>query len=197
MVAVVNHSDPLARFRHTFERAAVNAPFDHTACALATTSPDGRPSVRVVLLRGLDERGFVFYTNYTSRKARELADNPRAALCFYWPWIDEQVRVEGLVATVTPDESDGYFATRPRGSRLGAWASKQSQVVASRDDLLARFREVEARFPGEEVPRPSFWGGYCLAPDVIEFWKAAEFRLHDRVRYRRLEDGWHDERLYP
>jgi pyridoxamine 5'-phosphate oxidase len=196
-VGVVNDSDPLALFRHAFARAAANAPFDHTACTLATASPDGQPSVRVVLLHGVDERGFAFYTNYTSRKAWELDNNPRAALCFYWPWIDEQVRVEGLAARIAPEESDAYFVRRPRGSRLGAWASKQSQVLASRDDLLARFREAEARFPGEEVPRPSFWGGYRLTPDVIEFWKAAEFRLHDRVRYRRLERGWQGERLYP
>lgn len=197
MVAVVNDSDPLALFRHAFERAAASAPFDHTACTLATASRDGRPSLRMVLLHGLDERGFVFYTNYTSRKAQELDDNPRAALCFYWPWIDEQVRVEGPAARITPDESDTYFATRPRGSRLAAWASTQSQGLASRDDLLERFREAEARFPGEDVPRPSFWGGYRLTPEVIEFWQAAAFRLHDRVRYRRLEHGWQGERLYP
>ncbi|MPY89410.1 MAG: pyridoxamine 5'-phosphate oxidase [Luteitalea sp.] len=194
---MVSDSDPLVLFRTVFTRAAVGAPFDHTACALATTTPDGRPSVRMVLLHGLDERGFVFYTNYTSRKARELDANSRAALCFYWPWIDQQVRVEGHATRVATDESDAYFATRPRGSRLGTWASKQSEVLDSRAELLARFRETETRFPGEDVPRPTFWGGYRLAPDVIEFWRSEEFRLHDRVRYTRLDRGWLAERLFP
>jgi pyridoxamine 5'-phosphate oxidase len=165
--------------------------------ALATAAPDGTPSVRVVLLHGLDERGFVFYTNYTSRKAAELDANPRAALCFYWPWIDEQVRVEGSVVRISAEESDAYFVSRPRGSRLGAWASQQSQLVASREELMARFREAEARFEGGDVPRPPFWGGYRLSPDVMEFWRAGEFRLHDRVRYVRERDVWRVERLFP
>jgi pyridoxamine 5'-phosphate oxidase len=189
--------DPIAEFQALFARAALAAPFDPTAVALATADGGNRPSVRVVLLRGVDERGFRFFTNYDSRKGRELAANPRAALCFYWPWLDEQVRVEGPVERLPPEESDAYFATRPRGSQLGAWASRQSEPQASRVALLRRVVVAEARFLGREVPRPPHWGGYRLAPESIEFWTHKPSRLHLRRRYERGSGGWTCQRLDP
>jgi pyridoxamine 5'-phosphate oxidase len=165
---------------------------------LATATPDGRPSARVVLLRGHDENGFVFFTNYGARKGDELATNPRAALVFYWPEIDRQIRIEGRVERATPQESDAYFQSRPRGSQLGAWASPQSEVIASREVLEARLHEVEARYPEGPVPRPPFWGGFRVVPDSIEFWQEGPSRLHDRLRYVRLASGgWRLERLSP
>ncbi len=190
-------SDPVARFETVFARAAQAAPFDPIAMALATSTPDGRPSCRIVLLHGVDARGFVFYTNYDGRKARELDANPQAALCFYWPWTEEQVRVEGRVTRVSAEESDVYFATRPRGSQVGAWASRQSERLASREELVARVAEVEARFEGRDVPRPAHWGGYRLSPDRLEFWKAEAFRLHHREVYERTERGWQQSLLSP
>jgi pyridoxamine 5'-phosphate oxidase len=190
-------ADPFARFDEVFARASASAPFDPIAMTLATATPDGRPSCRVVLLHGADARGFVFYTNYNGRKARELQANPHAALCFYWPWTEEQVRIEGTVTQVSADESDAYFRTRPRGSQIGAWASRQSEVIASRDELLARVREVEARYEGREVPRPPHWGGYRLLPQRIEFWKAEPYRLHHRTLYERAASGWTVSLLSP
>ncbi|HEY8550737.1 MAG TPA: pyridoxamine 5'-phosphate oxidase [Vicinamibacterales bacterium] len=191
-------TDPLARFQALLERAGTDAPFDHTAMALATVNQAGQPSVRMVLLHGFDPRGFVFYTNYESRKARELETTRRAALCFYWPWIEEQARIEGEVARIGEAESDAYFATRPRGKQVGAWASLQSQPLDSRATLEARVAEIEARFAGREVPRPPNWGGYRLAPERIEFWRAGEHRLHDRFLYTRDAAGtWTMTRLYP
>jgi pyridoxamine 5'-phosphate oxidase len=191
--------DPFARFKHAFERACATAPApnDPTAMALATATSSARPSARIVLLHGFDERGFVFYTNYDGRKGDELEANPYAALCWYWPWLDEQVRAEGHVTQLSSEESDAYFATRPRGKQVGAWASMQSRPLASREVLMERCAEVEARFAGQPVPRPPFWGGYRLSPDRIEFWKAGEFRLHDRWAYTRDREGWRIERLYP
>ncbi len=183
-------SDPFVRFDEVFARAAQGAPFDHIAMSLATSTPEGHPSCRIVLLHGVDARGFVFYTNYEGRKARELDANPHAALCLYWPWTEEQVRVEGRVSRVSPEESDAYFATRPRGSQIGAWASRQSERIASRDDLIARVEEVEARYEGQDVPRPPHWGGYRLTPKRIEFWKAEAFRLHFRELYEHTAQGW-------
>ncbi len=151
----------------------------------------------MVLLKGVDERGFVFYTNYGSRKAAELDANPRAALCFYWPWTGKQFRVEGPVARVPAAESDAYFATRPRASRIGAWASRQSEPLESRARLLARVAKTEARFAGREVPRPDFWGGYRLEPERIEIWHNQLHRLHDRFLYEREGDGWTRRRLFP
>src|SRR5688500_12436888 len=178
-------ADPIARFAALFERAGEHAPFDHTAMSLGTCGADGQPSVRIVLLHGFDARGFTFYTNYDSRKGRDIAANPRAALTFYWPWLNEQVRAEGLLAPITPAESDACFATRGRGRQVGAWASAQSRPVASREALLDAVAEVDARFAGRDVPRPPFWGGYRLAPLRIEFWKDGAFRLHDRFVYVR------------
>jgi pyridoxamine 5'-phosphate oxidase len=189
--------DPIARFEETFARASVSPPMDHTAMSLATATSSARPSVRIVLLHGFDARGFVFYTNYDGRKGGELDENPHAALCFYWPWLDEQVRAEGRVTRLSAEESDAYFATRPRGKQVGAWASMQSRPLASRAELVDRVAEVEARFAGRDVPRPPFWGGFRLAPERIEFWRAGEFRLHDREVYTREGEGWKVERLYP
>ncbi len=189
--------DPMARLGEVMARAARDAPFDPIAVSLATSTPDGRPSCRIVLLHELDERGVVFHTNYDGRKAVEIEHNPHAALCAYWPWIDEQVRIEGTVARVSTAESDRYFAVRPRGSQVGAWASLQSQPLDSRDILLTRVRDYEAEFEGRDVPRPENWGGYRLRPLRIEFWKAGEFRLHDREVYERVNDAWTMQRLYP
>jgi len=150
-----------------------------------------------VLVRGADARGFVFFTNYDSRKGRELDANPRASLCFYWPTLDEQIRIEGNIERVAGDESDAYFVSRPRGSQLGAWASQQSGVLPSRETLEERYREIERRYEGQSVPRPPFWGGYRLTPTQIEFWYGRPDRLHDRIVYIRRGDRWEIERLYP
>ena len=190
--------DPLVRFQQAFARAGQNPPADHTAFALATADREsGRPAVRIVLLHGFDARGFVFYTNYEGRKARDLASNPQAALTFYWPWLDEQVRAEGSIARITPEESDAYFASRARGKQLGAWASQQSRPLATREELEARYTDVEAKYAGKTVPRPPFWGGYRLTPDRVEFWHAGESRMHDRWLYTRDGEGWRATRLYP
>ncbi len=189
--------DPLGEFRGHFARAAAVAEFDETAAALATADAGGRPSVRMVLLKAVDERGFVFYTNYGSRKAAELEANPRAALCFHWDPIDLQVRIEGAVTRVSAEESDAYFATRPRGSQLGAWASEQSRPLASRFSLLRRYLALQLQYAGREVPRPPHWGGFRLAPERIEFWSSERFRLHDRRLFTRRGDGWEMTRLQP
>ena len=187
--------DPLARFQELLAEATRSEPFDATAMALSTVGASGQPSVRIVLLKAADARGFVFYTNMESRKGRELANDPRAALCFNWPSTGWQVRATGTVEVVTPVEADAYFATRPRGSQLGAWASRQSQPLARREDLLARLREVEARFGDGEVPRPPFWSGFRLLPVEMEIWQADAFRLHHRTEYLRRPDGTWDSRL--
>jgi pyridoxamine 5'-phosphate oxidase len=165
--------------------------------ALATADAAGAPSVRMVLLKDVDARGFVFFTNYDSRKAHELRDNPRAALCFFWPSLATQVRVEGVVERVAAAESDAYFATRPRESQLAAWASRQSAPVTSREDLLARYAEAAARFEGGPIPRPPFWGGYRLDPERIEFWEGDAARLHHRTRFTRSASSWRREILQP
>lgn len=189
--------NPVSRFRELFDRAAEGAPFDHTAAALATATPDGEPTVRVVLVRIFDERGFVFFTNFGSQKGRDLAKNPKAALCFYWPWVEEQVRIEGHVSTIGPEESDAYFAARPRGSQVGAWASQQSAPLPARDELERRYFDAERQYDGVAVPRPPNWGGYRLAPARMEFWRNGLYRLHDRWLYTRHGDAWQVTRLYP
>jgi pyridoxamine 5'-phosphate oxidase len=189
--------DPLAEFRRVFDRSAENAPYDPVAVTLATASRDGRPSARIVLLRGVDDHGFVFFTNYQSRKASEIEDNPHAALCCYWPWLDEQVRVEGLVERATAAESDAYFASRPRGSQIGAWASAQSRPLESREVLEQSYHDTDARLTAQAVPRPPHWGGYRIVPERIEFWHAGTYRLHNRVLYTREGNDWRRELLYP
>lgn len=189
--------DPIARFLDALARAAAASPVDATAAALATADRTGRPSVRVVLVKGADDRGFSFFTNRESRKARELAENPRAALALWWPALGEQVRAEGPVSVLDDAASDAYFATRPRVSQLGAWASRQSAALASREALLAAAREIEERFRGRAVPRPPFWGGYVLEAETIEFWRSEEGRLHHRELYSRQGEGWRISLLQP
>jgi len=192
--------DPIERFRALLARARATHLPEPTAMALATATASGLPSVRMVLLKEADERGFVFYTNLGSRKARELAENPRAALCFHWQPLEVQVRVEGKVEPVSPVEADAYFAGRPRGSQIGAWASKQSTLLASREELEERIRSVNERYSDGEVPRPEFWSGFRVVPERIEFWFGQPSRLHDREVYIRdaaEPNGWWVERLYP
>ena len=189
--------DPIRLFEVTLARAAAASDFDATAAALATADAAGRPSVRVVLVKSVAERGFVFYTNRESRKGRELAANPHAALCFHWPAIGEQVRVEGSVVALPDVEADAYFATPPRGSQLGAWASRQSTALSAREALEAAARDAERRFAGTDVPRPPFWGGYVLRPERLEFWRSRENRLHERVLYVREGASWRTQLLSP
>ena len=182
--------DPIDQFLAWYGEA------DSEAVALATASAEGVPSVRMVLLRGADRTGFVFYTNLDSAKGRDLVANPRAALCFFWP-PDRQVRVSGAVQPVGPAESERYWRNRPRASQLSAWASRQSQVVESREALEQRVAHLAARFGDDDVPLPPFWGGYRLEPETVEFWHHRDDRLHDRLRYRREEESWLIERLSP
>ena len=190
-------TDPIELFGAWFDDARGRGIELPEAVALATATRDAVPSVRMVLLKGVDERGFTFFTNYESRKAGELDENPRAALCFHWKELDRQVRVTGSVTRVSEEESRAYFVTRPEGSRIGAWASRQSRPLASREELEARVEETRRRFQGGGIPLPPFWGGYRLNPDRIEFWQGRTNRLHDRIAFDRDGEGWNTVRLYP
>ena len=190
--------DPFALFRRWFDQALAAGLPEPNAFTLATSTPDGIPSARTVLLKILDDRGFTFFTNYDSRKGREMAANPRVALVFLWHQLERQVRVEGTVELVTPAESDAYFVNRPLGSRLGAWASAQSAVIPDRAHLERQHAELMAKYPDGNVPRPPHWGGYRVLPAVIEFWQGRPSRLHDRIAFTRRPDGrWRRERLAP
>jgi pyridoxamine 5'-phosphate oxidase len=189
--------DPLALFHTWFQDAIGSGIYLPESVALGTATPDGRPSVRLVLLKGYDERGFVFFTNYGSRKAADLEANPEATLVFHWAILQRQVRLEGTVQRITEEESEAYFHSRPRGSQIGAWASRQSEALATRQELEDRVKKYEAEFKGGEIPLPPFWGGYRLEPRSMEFWQGRASRLHDRISFVRDEGGWAQLRLYP
>jgi pyridoxamine 5'-phosphate oxidase len=190
-------ADPFARFEEWMAEAAKSEPNDPNAVCLATTTSDGRPSARMVLLKGLDPRGFVFYTNLESRKGGELASNPEAALCFHWKTLQRSVRVEGPVEPVAAEEADAYYASRARGSRIGAWASRQSRPLEGRWALEKAVAEYTLKFGIGEIPRPPFWSGFRVLPRRIEFWRDMPFRLHDRQVFHREGEGWRVEALYP
>ena len=189
--------DPIDQFRRWFDEVLASGFHEPNAMTLATATPNGRPSARVVLLKGFDERGFVFYTNYEGRKAQELERNSNCSLVFYWGELERQVRVEGWAVRVPDEESDAYFASRPRGSRLGAWVSEQSRSVGDRRELEERLKELEDEYEGREIPRPPFWGGYRVEPGRIEFWQGRGNRLHDRLLYTRRDGEWRIQRLQP
>jgi len=196
-MTVTTDRDPIEMFSDWLAEAERMEPADANAMTLATATPDGAPSARMVLLKGADEAGFTFYTNLGSDKARELDANPLAALCFHWKSLKRQVRVSGRAERVDDAEADAYFSSRPRASRIGAWASKQSQSLESRFELEKRVAEYTAKFHVGEIPRPEFWSGYRIVPDKIEFWSDQPFRLHERLVFSRAADGWTTETLFP
>jgi pyridoxamine 5'-phosphate oxidase len=190
-------ADPFTQFGRWFDQA-LNANIDEpNAMTLATASLDGQPSARVVLLKGFDQNGFVFYSNYESRKGRELDQNNKAALLFFWSSLERQIRIEGVIEKVSVEESKQYFDSRPEGSRIGAWSSRQSASISSRDILEENFNKFSQSFAQQDIPLPPYWGGYRLKPHVFEFWQGRESRLHDRLRYRFADDRWHIDRLSP
>jgi pyridoxamine 5'-phosphate oxidase len=189
--------DPIEQFRRWFAFAKKAGVYLPNAMALASVDPEGRPSLRMMLLKGVDAGGFVFFTNYESRKGRHFEGNPQAAITMHWVELHRQVRIEGRLEKVSKEESDRYFQSRPRGSRLGAWASRQSEVIPDRGWLKARYREFQRQYEGGDIPLPPFWGGFRLLPDAIEFWQGRPSRLHDRFRYEREDQGWRIVRLSP
>ncbi len=189
--------DPVQQFSKWWEEA-INSGIDEVnAMTLATADATGKPSARIVLLKGMDENGFVFFTNYNSHKGEDIAANPFASLVFFWKELERQVRIEGTISKVSAEESDAYFNSRPAGSRIGAWASPQSKVIASRQVIEKKVQELEKDFDGKIIERPQHWGGYVVTPQVIEFWQGRLSRLHDRIRYTKVENGWKIERLAP
>jgi pyridoxamine 5'-phosphate oxidase len=197
----LNESDvlpnPIEQFKVWLQQAIDARILEPTAMTLATADKRGRPSARTVLLKNVDQHGFVFYSNYESRKANDIAENPHAALLFFWDRLERQVRVEGTISKVSREQSEAYFKSRPHGSQLGAWVSQQSSVIESRDVLEEKMRGLEARFSEGNVPLPEFWGGYVVVPEAIEFWQGRPSRLHDRLRYSKNENAWKIERLSP
>jgi pyridoxamine 5'-phosphate oxidase len=189
--------NPIVEFGRWFEEALKAQVQEPNAMTLATASADGAPSARIVLLKGFDDRGFVFFTDYRSRKAGELTENSRAALVFYWPELERQIRITGSTVRTEREESEAYFRSRPRGSRIGAWVSHQSQVIGNRRELEERIQEVERRYPEDDIPLPPYWGGFRLQPESLEFWQGRTSRLHDRIRYLRAGGSWRIERLSP
>ncbi len=189
--------NPVEQFRNWFDEARKALIPEPSAMTVSTASPEGRPSARVLLLKDITEQGFVFFTNYNSRKGKEIENNPFASLTFFWPELERQVRIEGKLEKVAPEVSDNYFNSRPRGSRIGAWASPQSEEIPDRDTLEIREKELKEKFEGQEIPRPEHWGGYELIPDRLEFWQGRESRLHDRIVYRKTGSGWSRKRIAP
>jgi pyridoxamine 5'-phosphate oxidase len=189
--------NPIAQFQSWFDAAVAAQLPEPNAMTIATATPDGMPSARVVLLKDVDDRGFVFFTNYNSHKGQELTANPQAAIVFLWTELERQVRIQGRVERIAPAESDEYFYSRPPGSRLGAWASDQSEVVASREVLDQQLADLEAKYANQEIPRPEHWGGFRVIPTMIEFWQGRSSRLHDRLRYRLVGEAWVIDRLSP
>jgi len=189
--------DPMAQFQRWFDAALGAGVPEPNAMHLSTVNADGRPDGRIVLIKAVSDAGFVFYTNYESRKGQELLGQPFAALTFFWPELERQIRIGGRVEKVSDAESDSYFMSRPRGSQIGAWVSHQSRIIADRDVLETRQRDLEAQFADQPVPRPPYWGGFRLVPDSLEFWQGRPSRLHDRIRYRKEENSWAIERLSP
>ncbi|HLR33325.1 MAG TPA: pyridoxamine 5'-phosphate oxidase [Fodinibius sp.] len=197
LIESVVKETPVEQFKVWFKQALSAGMLDPNAMTLATATKNGAPSSRIVLLKGFNEQGFRFYSNYDSRKGRELEENPQAALCFFWPPLERQVRIEGTVQKVNRTASADYFRQRPRLSQLGAWASRQSSTVASRKELVTVFEEMRKRFENREVPLPDFWGGYLLTPVYVEFWQGRTGRLHDRICYTKRDDSWEISRLSP
>jgi pyridoxamine 5'-phosphate oxidase len=189
--------EPITLFAQWLKQAEELELDNPNACALATADKHGRPSVRMVLLKGFDEKGFVFYTNSESQKGRELTENPYASLCFYWKSLGREIRINGPVEEVTIEQANEYFDSRARESQIGAWASKQSRLLRSQDELEEQIAIFTARFDSKKVPRPEFWRGYRIKPEVVEFWIEKNFRLHERFVYKRIDQGWKTERLYP
>lgn len=189
-------ANPVLQFEKWFKEAVDAKVNEPNAMTVATASPEGRPSARIVLLRNFDENGFIFYTNYTSRKGGEILKNPYASILFFWPELERQVRIEGKLSKQTPEESDRYFQSRPRESKLGAWTSEQSRTIANRQTLDDLYKKMSEKFPND-VPRPIYWGGYVLEPDCFEFWQGRPSRLHDRILYTKENKNWKIERLAP